>query len=92
MGQGLVKSVWLGTMSYFSAGPSHVGTTWPAKIIMLGFIFFVYISVSSYTANLASFMITKATAALLVSSIGEIAKVLPALPLVLGAPGMCPIV
>mmetsp|Transcript_6279 Transcript_6279/g.14664 ORF Transcript_6279/g.14664 Transcript_6279/m.14664 type:complete len:796 (-) Transcript_6279:127-2514(-) len=56
--QGLGKSIWLGLMAYVSGGAAHQGTTWPGRLIILGFGWFIYISVSSYTANLASFMMT----------------------------------
>lgn len=32
--------------------------TWPAKILRIGFLFFILISVSTYTANLAAFFTT----------------------------------
>jgi len=31
------KGLWLGLMAYVSGGAAHVGTTWPAKFIILGF-------------------------------------------------------
>mmetsp|Transcript_7423 Transcript_7423/g.17958 ORF Transcript_7423/g.17958 Transcript_7423/m.17958 type:complete len:715 (+) Transcript_7423:3-2147(+) len=73
-GQGLGKSVWLGLMAYVSGGAAHQGTTWPGRLIILGFGFFIYISVSSYTANLASFMMTAPAEVGLISLYSDIIK------------------
>jgi len=70
--QGMSKSLWMGMMGYVSGGAVNVTTTWPGRFIVLGFGWFVYISVSSYTANLASFMISQSSAIGLIDSYGDI--------------------
>uniref|UniRef100_A0A7S0W1Q3 Ionotropic glutamate receptor C-terminal domain-containing protein n=1 Tax=Hemiselmis tepida TaxID=464990 RepID=A0A7S0W1Q3_9CRYP len=70
--QGMSKALWMGMMGYVSGGAANTTTTWPGRFILLGFGWFVYISVSSYTANLASFMISQSSAIGLIDAYGDI--------------------
>ena len=62
-------------LGYVSGGVAHTSTGWAGRFIVLGFGWFVYISVSSYTANLASFMISTVVPLGLISTYGDIPKV-----------------
>jgi len=70
--QGMSKSLWMSLMGYVSGGATSSTTTWPGRFILLGFGWFVYISVSSYTANLASFMISQSSAIGLIDAYSDI--------------------
>lgn len=56
--QGCCKSLYLTLLGMVSAAPCHAPVTWPGRLITLGYAFMLYITVASYTANLASTMIT----------------------------------
>jgi hypothetical protein len=75
--EGYTKSIWLAMLGYVSGGVAHTSTGWAGRFIVLGFGWFVYISVSSYTANLASFMISTVVPLGLISTYGDIPKVTP---------------
>ena len=51
--RGLLKSLWMSFMGYVNGGAPHAATSWASRIVLFGYCFFMYISVSSYTANLA---------------------------------------
>jgi hypothetical protein len=53
------KSCYFSFMGFFAAGAQHEALTIPSKIAMLGFTFFVLITISSYTANLASILVVQ---------------------------------
>lgn len=62
-------------MGYVSGGAAHKSTSWASRFIVFGFGIFIYVSVASYTANLASFMITVATPNGIISTYSEIGLV-----------------
>ena len=49
--------MYLMSMGYFSAAPTNNPKSVSAKLVTLGWAFFVLIAVSSYTANMASFLV-----------------------------------
>ena len=56
---GLLKAVYGGLMDYWLAGPSFLTvSSWPGRICVMGYGFFIFITCASYTANLVSFMAT----------------------------------
>jgi len=56
---GLLKAVYGGMMDYWLAGPSFLTvSSWPGRICVMGYGFFIFITCASYTANLVSFMAT----------------------------------
>ena len=71
--EGVSRSLWLACMTYVFGEPMYMATTWPGKIIFLGFGWFVCISGSSYTANLASFMVSQPLSKGQISSFAELA-------------------
>jgi len=71
--RGLVKGFWVAMMGYL-AGNQFATDKWSARLIVLGFSFFLAISIASYTANLASFMVLKPRAAGAVESLNDIVK------------------
>ena len=71
--EGMAKAVWLKMATYVFGDPMVNSTTWPGRLIVLGFGFFCYITSSSYTANLASFMISDTTPVGFISKFGDIA-------------------
>jgi hypothetical protein len=54
------KSLYLMVLSYVKGGPENNPASVPARISSLGFGFFCMIVLTSYTANLASLLVTKA--------------------------------
>lgn len=71
--EGIAKGVWLKMATYVFGDPMVSSTTWPGRLIVLGFGWFVYITSSSYTANLASFMISDTSPVGVISKFGDIA-------------------
>ena len=71
---GFFMSLWLSFMGYVGGSHAHMATRWPSRLILLGYGFLLYITVSSYTANLASFMVNKASVPSLINSIADTGK------------------
>eukprot|EP00960_Hanusia_phi_P062197 765087-Hanusia_phi.AAC.1 len=71
---GFLMSLWLSFMGYVGGSHAHTATRWPSRMILLGYGFLLYITVSSYTANLASFMVNKASVPSLINSIADTGK------------------
>jgi hypothetical protein len=56
---GMLKSIYAGMMDYWLAGPSFLTvSSWPGRICILGYGFFIFITCASYTANLVNFMVS----------------------------------
>lgn len=56
---GMLKSIYSGVMDYWLAGPTFLSvSSWPGRICVLGYGFFIFITCTSYTANLVNFMVS----------------------------------
>ena len=60
---GLAKAVWLSWMGFLGGSALNTITAWPGRLAFFGFAFFIYMTVATYAANLAAFMVTKPKAA-----------------------------
>jgi hypothetical protein len=60
---GVMKGIWISMMGWMCSGGRGPGggcfltTRWSGRLVLLGYTFFMYISVATYTANLATFMV-----------------------------------
>jgi len=69
---GFLLTSWMSFMAFFIAAPMHAATTWPGRIILLGFAFLIYILVASYTASLASLLVADKAAVTFVEGLSEV--------------------
>jgi hypothetical protein len=73
---GLVIAVYSGIMDYWLAGPTFLTvTSWPGRICVLGYGFFVFMTCTSYTANLVSFMSTVSVPPKAVKSLDHLVEI-----------------
>lgn len=61
-------------MSFVCATAAHEATHWPGRIVMIGYAFFIYVSVVLYVANLSAFLILKPSEGASISSLAEISR------------------
>jgi len=55
---GFLLTTWMSFMAFCTAAPMHGFSTWSGRIIGFGFAFMIFILVASYTASLATLLIT----------------------------------
>ena len=67
---GTLKAVYAGVMDYWLAGASFLTvSSWPGRIIVMGYGLFIFITGASYTANLVQFMVADSTPDKMVTSL-----------------------
>ena len=54
----LIKSVYLNSLGYLTGGPANNACSVPGRVATLGFGFFCMITLTTYTANLATLLVT----------------------------------
>lgn len=54
------RALYIMFLGFFEQSPELTSPTFPSKIVKFGFAFFVLITISSYTANLATMLVTSA--------------------------------
>ena len=71
---GLFKSIWVSLMSFVCATAAHEASHWPGRIVMIGYAFFIYVTVVLYVANLSAFLIMKPSEGASISSLMDITR------------------
>lgn len=73
---GAFKSIWVSFMGFVCASPAHQPTGFPGRIVMLGYGFFIYVSVVLYVSNLSAFLALQRAPSQTpgISSIAQIAR------------------
>jgi len=70
---GALKAVYAGIMDYWLAGASFLTvSSWPGRIIVMGYGLFIFITGASYTANLVQFMVADVTPEKMVTSLDHL--------------------